>query len=370
MAVIAERLLLAGYSVTLFGNPLPDITRLGKVLNVSLENCRVAPGDQAMSRALKNLAVFSPRLARFIHGRNAFSFAKGYDLLVYITGDIPPSCPSNRGILFVQFPYNAEESIRLDSTGKPLRPADREKLRRIRSWDSLICPSSFVKGWIEKRWSVSPEVVYPPAEISGLTASEKSNTILTVGRFYATGPIKKHAVMVQAFREMCDTGLKDWKLVIAGGTHPREDHQEYFRGIVRMSEGYPIEVKHDLSFNEVLPLYREASIYWHATGSGENPESRPELFEQFGMTIVEAMACGAVPVVINGGGPAEIVQNGLNGFVWDNPSQLQNSTFELIKHPHKLEDLRNNAILRAAQFDRSRFESDIDRIIMSAKSEG
>mgnify|MGYP005850130751 FL=1 len=363
MAVIAERLLAAGYEVTLFGKPLPDLARLGRVLNVNLEKCSVAIGDQAMPGPLLWLARVSPRIARFIHGRRAFNFARGYDLLVYITGDIPPACPAERGILFVQFPYNADESIRLDDNGHPLRAADREKLRRIASWDATLCPSGHVGRWIEKRWTVSPEVVYPPAEIQGIVSTEKTNTILTVGRFYATGPIKKHAVMVQAFRDMCDEGLTGWKLIVAGGTHPRKDHQEYFRNIVKMSEGYPIDIRNDLTFSEVGAFYQQASIYWHATGCGEDPCTKPELFEQFGMTIVEAMACGAVPVVINGGGPAEIVQDGVSGHLFDTPAQLKQRTLNLINNLHDLEELRDNAIKRAADFNRNRFETEIDRII-------
>jgi glycosyltransferase involved in cell wall biosynthesis len=44
--------------------------------------------------------------------------------------------------------------------------------------------------------------------------------------------------------------------------------------------------------------------------------------EPFGMTAVEAMACGTPVVALRSGALSEIVENGLNGFVVDSPEQL------------------------------------------------
>lgn len=362
-AVIAERLARAGWNVELTGGAAPDIPRLERVLNVNLAGCRFRGTPQEWTSALKKLSRLSPRAARFISGRTAFSFASGADLLVHITGSIPPLCPARAGLLFVQFPYDPAESIRISSDGSPERWADRDKLARLASWDVRVCPSSFVQEWVRRRWSLDCQVLHPPAETAACSPLPKEQLILTAGRFYATGPTKKHAVMVRAFRELCDSGLQDWKLVVAGGTHPRPDHQQYLEEVRALAEGYPVDVVTDLSFQEILPLYGRAAIYWHATGAGEDEMARPDLFEQFGMTIVEAMASGAVPVVIGGGGIRDIVRSGTDGFLWQTPDELKSRTLELIRDTQLRTSLSRNAIARAEKFSRGAFEAKVDGII-------
>jgi len=52
--------------------------------------------------------------------------------------------------------------------------------------------------------------------------------------------------------------------------------------------------------------------------------------EHFGISTAEAMAAGCVPVVINKGGQPEIVEHGVNGFVWETLDELRNYTTRLI----------------------------------------
>ncbi len=362
-AVIAQRLAAAGWNVTLYGSGPIDVPRLQRVLNVDLSACDTAIARSPFAPLARGAARFSHRAARFIDGRTQFSFARGLDLLVHITGSIPPACPARAGLLFVQFPYDEAESIRVDGSGHPERPTDREKIARLGSWPVKVCPSAFVQSWTEKRWLVRPDVLNPPAEIGHCRPRDKERIILTVGRFYATGPTKKHAVMVRAFREMCDAGLDGWRLVVAGGTHPREDHQQYVQEVRSLAEGYPVEVLTDLTFGQVLPLYGKASIYWHATGAGEDESVQPGLFEQFGMTIVEAMASGCVPVVINGGGIRDIVRDGTDGFLWRTTDELKSRTLDLIGDPSRRWAFQEAAVARAGLFSREAFEQRVDSLI-------
>ena len=69
-------------------------------------------------------------------------------------------------------------------------------------------------------------------------------------------------------------------------------------------------------------LYRRAGIYWHASGLGEDPERHPDRFEHFGITTVEAMSAGAVPVVIGEAGQREVVDHGRSGYHFHTIDQL------------------------------------------------
>jgi glycosyltransferase involved in cell wall biosynthesis len=78
-------------------------------------------------------------------------------------------------------------------------------------------------------------------------------------------------------------------------------------------------------------LLQSAKIYWHATGFAEDETTHPERMEHFGITTVEAMAAGCVPVVINKGGHPEIIQHGVNGFLWNTREELKQYTTVLIQ---------------------------------------
>ena len=92
-------------------------------------------------------------------------------------------------------------------------------------------------------------------------------------------------------------------------------------------------------------------------------DRQPERFEQFGMTVVEAMAAGAVPLVFGGGGPAEIVRDGVDGFLWRDATELKRRTLELISRPDLLASCRASATVRSSEFSREKFESAIDAVI-------
>ena len=59
-----------------------------------------------------------------------------------------------------------------------------------------------------------------------------------------------------------------------------------------------------------LVLELEGELGYVAGVEGEDAERHPERFEHFGISVVEAMAAGAVPLVFGAAGPGEIVQDG------------------------------------------------------------
>jgi glycosyltransferase involved in cell wall biosynthesis len=102
-------------------------------------------------------------------------------------------------------------------------------------------------------------------------------------------------------------------------------------------------------------LYQEAKIFWHAAGMNSDEETHPELAEHFGITTVEAMSAGCVPVVVNKGGQPEIVEHGVSGFVWNTPDELQEYTARLMKDEELWRRMSKAARLRAEKFSRQAF---------------
>jgi glycosyltransferase involved in cell wall biosynthesis len=72
---------------------------------------------------------------------------------------------------------------------------------------------------------------------------------------------------------------------------------------------------------------------WRLGLLGEDPERHPDRYEHFGITTVEAMSAGAVPVVIDAAGQVEIVEHGATGYRFAGLDDLVSHTGRLIADP-------------------------------------
>ena len=96
--------------------------------------------------------------------------------------------------------------------------------------------------------------------------------------------------------------------------------------------------------------------------SFKQKEKKPALFEHFGISIVEAMTAGAVPIVFGAGGPLEIVRHGVDGFHWGTPDDLIEKTQLLINDTNLRTRLSNNAIKRATLFGKNQYEEKVQSL--------
>ena len=130
-----------------------------------------------------------------------------------------------------------------------------------------------------------------------------------------------------------------------------------------MARGHAIKITENLSSESLRKLYAKASIYWHATGFGEDEEKSPERMEHFGIATVEASAAGCVPVVISKGGQKEIVDNGKTGLLWETKTQLFNQTLNLINDKARFREISQNAIKNSMRFSQEKFFREYEKII-------
>lgn len=71
----------------------------------------------------------------------------------------------------------------------------------------------------------------------------------------------------------------------------------------------------------------------------------PARYEPFGLTTLEAMACGTAPLVSKVAGSREVIIDGLNGFIIDshNRKNLAEQMLKLLKEPKLLKKVSDNA---------------------------
>jgi len=272
--------------------------------------------------------------------------SKKFDLIIFLSDGSIPSVTTKLMVHF-QFPV---EWVKYDLKSK-------FKLSRV---SKIICNSEFTKSFIDKKFKVNSKVLYPPCNIKN-TQGKKENMILHVGRFGTNlegKNFKKQDIMIDAFKKL---KTDKWRFVIIIGVMDKQ--LDDLQSLKTKAEGYPIEIIENPDNRTLWNYYGKAKIYWHASGFGEDLEKHPEYAEHFGISTVEAMGAGAVPVVINAGGQKEIVENGKSGFLWNTIDELSERTSSLIKDQSLWTKMSNEAIERSKKFTGDRFCKEIEEIV-------
>jgi glycosyltransferase involved in cell wall biosynthesis len=284
----------------------------------------------------------------------------GCDLFIAFVHGIPPFCLARIGVLIVLFPtVDPPWASRLRGPKAWLLRCYEawEWRRRFASYRHRVAISQYAAYWTACRWQVECGTVYPPVDrIANGVA--KQDLILSVSRFT---PSKKQPEMVAAFRSLASRLAGDWSFACAGGLDESEPSLAYFGRAETESAGAPVQFHLNLSRPELEGLYGRARIFWHAMGYGENP-NRPEQMEHFGIVTVEAMSAGCVPVVFDGGGQAEIVRHGVDGFRWTTIEELQQYTARLAADAEMWGAMSRSAKQRAAEFDRAHYLEALNRL--------
>src|SRR5581483_5612288 len=117
------------------------------------------------------------------------------------------------------------------------------------------------------------------------------------------------------------------------------------------------------TFDELIKEYAKSRFYWHAAGFGEDERSEPIRFEHFGISTVESMAAGCVPIVFGKAGQREIVRHGRDGLLWKTLDELSKQTRWLIGNSPREASIREAARGRSLRFGQAAFDDRLDRLL-------
>ncbi len=301
-------------------------TDLENRLNVNLSDVEV--------RTVLPFTGYGPlsRTLRFMAGRlYRRRLTEPYDLFIDLVNYVPPPSYAKKSVLRIQFPCDT-------ASGPGL----------FKSYRHFLANSEYTRRWTKNKWGLDAEVLYPP--VASFPQSRKEPIILSVGRLFVGGHNKKHLEMMSAVKKLLDGGLRGWEYHIIGSRLPGRENEEYLRRVIDAASGYPIFIHADAPFSLLKDYYARASLFIHATGFGEDENAHPEKLEHFGITTVEAMSAGCVPVVIDKGGQPEIVSHGENGFLWRTEEELIRFCKDAVNDHLAYERLSSAAVKRSAEF--------------------
>jgi glycosyltransferase involved in cell wall biosynthesis len=227
-----------------------------------------------------------------------------------------------------------------------------------KKYDAIYCNSFYTKEWLKKKWKVNADVIYPPIDIPKKVSQNKRNIILSAGRLTLD---KNYEFTIECFKAVYDSmqEAQNYECWIYGSEPP----VRYYEKLKKMAEGYPIKITANPSRKELNEAYSKSKLFVQAKGLGVNGKKYPALFEHFGMTPVEAMAHGCVPVLLNKGGYKETVDDNKNGFLFNSKGEAIEKIKLLIKNNKLWQKLSKNARKKAKKFCLERMQKEIDKMM-------
>jgi len=209
--------------------------------------------------------------------------------------------------------------------------------------DGVIFISHFLKQEILKssNWRnkipkpVHTTVIYNPVPEWGADELHFQNSSLkqsTNTNLLFVGRLEKHkglSILLKAFRKL----NKNFNLVIIG-----QGNLEYYKNFAKKLK---LDPQH-LQFLGQVPHHLMPDIY-----KKSDILISPHLWpEPFGRTIIEAMFFGKIVIASDLGGPREIIQSGVNGFLVPSgdPSALRKKIMEIAQDINLQEQIKKQAV--------------------------
>lgn len=208
-------------------------------------------------------------------------------------------------------------------------------LKSAENPDYIIAISNYIKERIKRIYKLDVPVIYPPVDTHLFEIGKKEDFYLIASRMV---PYKKMDLAVRAFNKMPD------KKLIVIGDGPEMNKIQSIAGSNIMLMGYqPFSVLKE-------HLMKAKAFIFTAE-------------EDFGIIVVEAMACGTPVIAFKKGGASETVVQNKTGILFDH--QTEESLIEAVKYFESVKDVFNGQTIRehSEKFSRATFENNISDFV-------
>ena len=159
--------------------------------------------------------------------------------------------------------------------------------------------SRFTAEAVKVEFGVDSHILYPPVSNDILNHNEtdlnqqRDNTVITVGRI-------SHEKNLELIPHIARYTSKEVSFIIAGILDSEEVLDSLLRLTRKLKVSGKVKILPNVRRDRLREILLNSKVYLH-----------PTVNEHFGISIVEAMSCGCIPVVHDSGGPREFVPQDL-----------------------------------------------------------
>ncbi len=217
-------------------------------------------------------------------------------------------------------------------------------LNYLRNWDLktaqwpdfLLANSKYIAEKLKRIYGRESTVIYPPVDVDKFDCVEEKDDYYFVASRLV--PYKRIDLIVEAFAEMPE------KRLIIAGTGPELNKLKNNFLVNVEFVGYQDE-------NTLKELMQKAKAFVFPAE------------EDFGIVVVEAMACGTPVIALNKGGTAETVIDGKTGILFDN--QTSEDIKNAVRKFESIQDSFNHKEISeyTKKFSRKIFEQSIKQFV-------
>ena len=301
--------------------------------------------------------------------------SREFDLAISMGNEIVPGwIPRARKFIYhCQFPF-------------PINHSTRHAFGKNKVIESYIVNSEFTKNSVIRQTSryrleqkqidvISQPVNLARLELPALVGSKIRQggpvRFASVGRFFASGHCKRQDVVARVLYRVAST--LDISAEIYGGLSTSIVDQDFYQTVKSYEVPQKIVVNANVGRDVIESAMENAHYYIHAAGLGVNPAVNPHQCEHFGITVVEAMANGCIPIVYSVGGPADIVRKSGIGYIFSSENELEQIVTALASQGVASKPVIEQMAISyhaANEYSRENFHAKARRVIENALNAG
>jgi len=219
-------------------------------------------------------------------------------------------------------------------------------------FDKILCNSFYtlkrINYYLDNKKVI--DVIYPPVDVEFFKCNNsfanREDKVISIGRFVRS---KNFEIVLEVAKLLPDVQFKICGII--NKNYPNE--VRYYKELSK-NKPHNVQIIANANIQLLKKELHSSKIYLHA-----------EKYEDFGISVVEAMAAGCVPIVYKTGGPAyEIIENKKSGFTWEELKDIREIILLLLTNETLWEKMSRNSLARAMKFDKDIFENKIYDLIV------
>ncbi|GIU72432.1 MAG: hypothetical protein KatS3mg003_1911 [Candidatus Nitrosocaldaceae archaeon] len=197
-----------------------------------------------------------------------------------------------------------------------------------------ISNSHYLHNMLMNKIGIDTIVIHPPID-EHIKQSKKDDTVITVARISGDKNLEKVLYIADMMRDI------DLRFVIIGRVHDNKYYQKLMNLLNKLNLNENVKLLSDEPRSVILDHMARAKIFLHTMD-----------YEGYGLSIVESMLAGCIPIVPQNGGPwLDILcsTNGKYGFSYKRLNTASEYIRMLINDNNLINDIRHRAVMHAKE---------------------